>query len=244
MDIFDKNGVQRDMAWLRQKYGNVQFLDAGPGKKFKLARVDETEGPAVIKVRVLNEQGLPQAGQPVANHWPDPALPDLRNAGLKTLWRDRAVHQPTDSAGFTGFGLGTGSYIGNLQEGGPHVVWVLSPSLASDGISGLGMLGGTVHEGPLFLTFQIGEDLPPAATLDELLVRTGDQKHVIQFNPGAALQKAIFAAGFVPNSGEFNVKWDGQTYVAQRAEHMGSGEVRVYYCKDGNWSNVLYVVRK
>lgn len=74
MDIFDKNGVQRDMAWLRQKYGNVQFLDAGPGKKFKLARVDETEGPAVIKVRVLNEQGLPQAGQPVANHWPAQSL--------------------------------------------------------------------------------------------------------------------------------------------------------------------------
>lgn len=244
MDVFDKNGVQRDMAWLRQKYGNVQFLDAGPGKKFRLARVDETEGPAVIKVRVLNEQGLPHADQPVANHWPDPALPDLRNAGLKTLWRDRAVHQPTDSAGFTGFGLGTGSYIGNLQEGGPHVVWVLSPSLASDGLSGVGMLGGTNHAGPLFLTFQIGEDLPPAATLDELLVRTGDQKQVIQFNPGAALQKAIFAASFVPNSGEFKVQWDGQAYVGQRAEHLESGEVRIYYCKDGNWSNVLYVVRK
>lgn len=161
MDVFDKDGVQRDMAWLRQKYGNVQLLDAGAGSKFSLVRVDETEGPAVIKVRVLNEQGQPHGGQPVANHWPDPALPDLRNAGLRTLWRDRAAYQNTDGAGFTGFGIGTGSYIGNLQEGGPHVVWVLSPSLASDGLSGVGMLGGTNHAGPLFLTFQIGGGTNP-----------------------------------------------------------------------------------
>lgn len=243
MDVFDKNGMQRDMTWLRQKYGNVQFLDAGPGKKFKLARVDETEGPAVIKVRVLNEQGQSHGGQPVANHWPDNSLPDLRNAGLKTLWRDRAVHQPTDSAGFTGFGLGTGSYIGNLQEGGPHVVWVLSPSLASDGISGLGMLGGTVHEGPLFLTFQIGEDMPQHATLHDALIWNAQKNQVIQFNPDAALQKRIFAAGFVPNSPEFDMTFNGVAYVAQRAEHMGSGEVRVYYCKDGWWDNVSYVAR-
>ena len=32
MDVFDKNGVQRDMTWLRQKYGNVQFLDTIIGK--------------------------------------------------------------------------------------------------------------------------------------------------------------------------------------------------------------------
>jgi len=243
MDVFDKNGVQRDMAWLRQKYGNVQFLDAGAGKKFKLARVDETEGPAVIKARVLNEQGLPHAGQPVANHWPDPTLPDLRNAGLKTLWRERAVNQPTDSAGFTGFGLGTGSYIGNLQEGGPHVIWVLSPSLTSDGLSGVGMLGGTNHAGPLFLTFQIGEDLPPASSLSELLIRTGDQQQVIQFNPEAALQKAIFLAQFVPNSPEFTVRWNDRAFVGQRAEHLKSGEVRVFYCERGDWNNVFYVVR-
>lgn len=163
-EIYDKSGTRRDMAWLRQIYGNVQFLDAGAGSKFRLVRVDETEGPAVLKVRLLNATGQPHAGQPVANHWPDPSLPYLGNSGLKTLWRDRAVYQSTDSAGFTGFGLGTGSYIGDLQQGGPHTIWVLSPSLASDGMSGLGMLGGTNHAGPLFLTFQVGEDTatPPA----------------------------------------------------------------------------------
>jgi hypothetical protein len=243
MEIFDKNGVQRDMAWLRQKYGNVQFLDAGTGKKFKLARVDETEGPAVIKVRVLNEQGLPQTNQPVANHWPDPTLPYLGDSGLKTLWHDQALYQNTDSAGFTGFGIGTGSYIANLQEGGPHTLWVLSPSLASDGLSGVGMLGGTNHAGPLFLTFQVGEDMPVFEALDEALLWHGEQKQVIQFNPQAALQKAIFAANFVPNSPEFNVDWHDRQYVAQRAENLANGEVRVYYCKLGDWNNVRHVVR-
>lgn len=157
-DIFDKSGVQRDLAWLRQKYGNVQFHSAGNGKKFRLARIDETEGPAVLQVRVLDEHGTPHTNQPVANHWPDNNLPDLRNQGHQSLWRERAIHQRTGNDGFTGFGLGNGSYIRNLAEGGAHTVWVLSPSLPSDGLSGIGMLGGTNHMGPLFLTFQIGKD--------------------------------------------------------------------------------------
>ena len=244
MDIFDKNGVQRDMGWLRLKYGNVQFLNAGAGiTKFRLARVDETEGPAVIKVRVVAENGLPQSYQPVANHWPSNDLPDLRNAGLKTLWRDQAMNQQTDGAGFTGFGLGTGSYIRDLQEGGPHVVWVLSPSLPSDGLSGIGMLGGTNHAGPLFLTFQIGDDETPASSLRELLLRTGQKKQVIQFNPSAALQRVIFADGFVPNSGEFEVEWDNAWFVGQRAENLETGEVRVYFCENGDWTVVSHVSR-
>lgn len=243
MDVFDKDGQLRDLAWLQAKYGNVQFLDAGTGLKFRLARVDETEGPAVIKVRVLDRQGAPLARQPIANHWPDPSLPDLRNAELKTLWRDRAGHQQSDSAGFTGFGLGTGSYIRDLTEGGPHVVWVLSPSLRSDGLSGIGMLGGTNHAGPLFLTFQIGEDLPPATSLSEALLREAEAKQVIQFNPAAALQRRIFADGLVPNSGEFSIVWASVRYMAQRAESLQSGEVRVYYAASGEWDNVQIVVR-
>jgi hypothetical protein len=154
-DVFDKDGARRDWDWLRSRFGNVQFLDAGAGAKFRLARVDVTEGPATLKARVLDASGAPHGGQPVANNWPDNTLPDLRNAGLMTLWKDRAVYQQTEPSGFTGFGMGPGSYIRDLAEGGPHTVWVLSPSLPSDGIGGVGMLGGTNHEGPLFLTFQI-----------------------------------------------------------------------------------------
>lgn len=240
--VYDVNGVERDMAWLRQKYGNVRFLDAGAGEKFRLVRVDETSGPAVIVVRVLNGQGDSITNQPVANHWPDPNLPSLSGGGLRTLWHPRAVVQRTE-AGHTGFGIGTGSYIRDLAEGGPHTVWVLSPSLRSDGLAGVGMLGGTNHDGPLSLVFQIGEDVPRFEALDEALLWHGQQAQVIEFNPQAALQRRIFADGFVPNSPEFDVTWNAVRYVAQRAEHLGSGEVRIYYVQEGRWDDVRFVVR-
>ncbi len=66
---------------------------------------------------------------------------------------------------------------------------------------------------------------------------------MIQFNPNAALQKRIFADGFVPNSPEFEVDLSGVRYVAQRAEHLGTGKVRVYYVPKGDWSRVRYVER-
>jgi|GEM_PF-1901696 len=80
-------------------------------------------------------------------------------------------------------------------------------------------------------------------TLDEALLAGAASAQVIQFNPSAALQQRIFADGFVPNSGEFDVTWHNRRYVAQRAEHLHSGEVRAYYVLDGDWGNVRYVVR-
>jgi hypothetical protein len=66
---------------------------------------------------------------------------------------------------------------------------------------------------------------------------------VIELNPRAALQKRIFADGFVPNSPEFEVESGGVRYVAQRAEHMGTGEVRVYHVPRGDWDKVVYLRR-
>ncbi|MCK4302640.1 MAG: hypothetical protein KAY24_00165 [Candidatus Eisenbacteria sp.] len=152
--IYDWHGEERDMAWLQSKYGSVTYLDAGDTTKFALVRVDETTGPAVLKVRVIDENGHPHFAQPIANHWPDNSLP-LVSPMTKTLWECRACLKDTDGEGFAGFGLGSGSFIRDLEAGGPHTVWVLSPSLPSDGMSGIGMLGGTNHSGPLFLTFQI-----------------------------------------------------------------------------------------
>lgn len=81
------------------------------------------------------------------------------------------------------------------------------------------------------------QDLPTA------LLRAAEQNQVIQFNPDAALQKAIFADGLVPNSSEFRVTVAGDTYIGQRAEHLHTGEVRVYYVQEGDWANVQRVVR-
>jgi hypothetical protein len=87
---------------------------------------------------------------------------------------------------------------------------------------------------------------PVAAVLPSLrptLIVEGDRRQIIQFNPGAALQKRVFADSFVPNSAEFTVNANGIQYAVQRAEHLGSGRVRVYYVRQGDWGNVAFVER-
>ena len=86
-----------------------------------------------------------------------------------------------------------------------------------------------------------GKVAESALTSAQKLVQMAAEKQVIQFNPDAALQKAIFAHGFVPNSGEFDIKLEGQPHIAQRAEHLSSGEVRVYFVRVGDWGNVHFV---
>ena len=77
---------------------------------------------------------------------------------------------------------------------------------------------------------------------DELLAE-GEAQQLIQFNPGAALQQHIFAADFVPNSPEFDVEVNGVLYRGQRAEHLGTGAVRVYFAKVPDWHDVRFVER-
>ncbi len=88
---------------------------------------------------------------------------------------------------------------------------------------------------------------PPAAAdpggLGGVLLQQGQAKQVIQFNPGAALQKRVFADRFVPNSSEFGLTFEGVSYTAQRAENLGNGAVRVYYVPVGDWGNVRFVER-
>jgi len=160
--VYDMNGSERNMEWLRSKYGNLVYLDAGETDKYELVRIDETEGIALIKVRVLGAAGGTQSGAYVANHWADDALPALDGGGHQTLWQARALVQATDNRGLSGFGLGTGSYIRDLLVGGPHTLWVLDQDLPSDGLSGVGMLGGTNHHGPLTLTFRATKGTVPA----------------------------------------------------------------------------------
>ncbi len=83
----------------------------------------------------------------------------------------------------------------------------------------------------------------PKRSLGQKLLAKAAQEQVIEFNPDAALQKRIFADGFVPNSPEFEVKHGGKVYVAQRAEHLARGEVRVYHVEKGDWANVARIRR-
>ena len=73
------------------------------------------------------------------------------------------------------------------------------------------------------------------------LVAAGRANQRIRFNKDAAIQKRILADGFVPNSQEFSLEVGGLRYVGQQCEHLGTGEVRVYYVQEGLWDDVKFV---
>ncbi len=99
--------------------------------------------------------------------------------------------------------------------------------------------GGAVNQ------VQVQFSWVPAVTLplNEWLLAEGEKEQVLQLNPSAAIQKRLFADGYIPTSPEFTRVRDSKSYVCQRAERLSDGKVRVYYCVDSNWSNVLYVER-
>lgn len=169
--VFDVNGVQRDWAWLQGKY-KCGMTSAPAGTAFRLVRVDETIGPAVFIVNVRGAEGAAQGGQPIAQWWPgaesDERSTSLVGVGLKSVYHPRAIVEYTNSNGDIGFPYGAG---GVIHESGPYEFWVLSPSLPSDAVAGLGWLGGTDHACPGRLTFQIVDGAPeppePPPTTDD-----------------------------------------------------------------------------
>ena len=79
--------------------------------------------------------------------------------------------------------------------------------------------------------------------LDQALLADGERAQVIQFNPAASLQQRIFRDGFVPNSSEFRWATNGAEHAAQRAEHLATGEVRVYFAPVTDYADVRSVTR-
>lgn len=148
-----------------------------------------------------------------------------------------------------------GEPAGNHPMAGiPNVYSVEMEGAASDRVEGLQMRGNR-HVNYL-LTWELrtreggeeggeegGGETEPSATLDAHLLQRGEAEQRIQFNPGASLQQAIFRDGFVPNSPEFGANFEGTSYVAQRAERLSDGAVRVYFCEAGDFANVRVVER-
>ena len=157
--VFDVNGQQRTWAWLQDKY-KCGMTAAPAGSAFRLVRVDETIGPAVFIVNVRDVAGGAQGNQPVAQWWNgaegDDRSTSLVGVGLQSVYHARAIVERTNGNGDIGFPYGAG---GVIHEDGPYEFWVLSPSLPSDAVTGLGWLGGTDHACPGRLTFQIVDEI-------------------------------------------------------------------------------------
>jgi hypothetical protein len=120
-----------------------------------------------------------------------------------------------------------------------HVNYILTYEKRRKGIQpfiGGGGTGGTTGTGGTGSTTGQG-----VRSLPQALIQRGDVAQVLEFNKNAALQKVIFRDGFVPNSPEFTLNFEGKSYLAQRAENLNSGETRVYYCEMGHFDAVQFV---
>ena len=95
----------------------------------------------------------------------------------------------------------------------------------------------------LFANVTFAQRPNPRNATEAGLLAAGENAQVIQFNPNAALQKRMFGDGFVPNSPEFRLLVGGVPFIGQRGERLDTGEVRVYFVRDGDFSSVFWFTR-
>lgn len=153
MRVIDCEGHERDMGYLRAKYGAFFLVPAtpAPGPLYRVTTLREKVNTAAsLVVTVRDRDGRPIAGERVAWYWddadPDPDAGPLDGV-LPWMRPGRAVSGWTNEEGDTGFGMGRGAYF-FPQEGqvGPHGVWIHGAGTRSDLLYGLGMLGQTAHD--------------------------------------------------------------------------------------------------
>lgn len=145
-----------------------------------------------------------------------------------------------------------------IEKGMELEVWIEGDGCPSDRVSKLGThhndepgpngeLWNTIGHHSFYVVFQRQRSAAARpvgngnSDFNELLRQEGKRCQVLQFNREAALQKRIFADGFVPNSTEFTINQGGADYIGQQAENLASGEQRVYYVQVGDWGNVQCV---
>ena len=161
---YDKEGKQRDVAWLQDTFGDVLINSAFPSEGapvYRVVELREKEGPAALIARVLDEHGNPVAKAPVIRFWPGaPELPQWDPPPER--WRSRGVVGRTNNDGDSGFGMGQGDYYDPATQQGASAMWIGAPGTHSDLVVGLGMVTATNHR-HLDVTFQLfeGDDEPP-----------------------------------------------------------------------------------
>lgn len=82
---------------------------------------------------------------------------------------------------------------------------------------------------------------------EPLLKEKGDAHQVLQLNPAAALQYAMFETDYAPTSPEFEFEHTNdfgltQIWVAQRAEDLFDGTVKYFCAVKGQWDNIFWSV--
>lgn len=163
--VYDKSGVERDLDWLKRTYGAEYVPVSDPSKPhFKLLSVQGRTGPAEITIWVRTQEGIGWGGCMVACSWPDASVdlttPDAQ--AFKTIYAPRADVKLSEADGKAGFGTGRGDFM-PVVGSGVRAGWILHNLYPSEVLCKIGQLGGTDHEGPNVLAFQLvnGGGTPP-----------------------------------------------------------------------------------
>lgn len=190
---------------------------------------DETGGLHHIYVRCLDTSGARVFGATVDVYWP---------TDHHTGTTERKDESERGDFNFPMFGSW------NPQQGlGPYNAWVVDLN-PSETVQGMGLPNKRHYTFKLvYQLTPVDQDEQEGETFDQMFFRLGATNQKIRLNPSAALQKVIFAGDFVPTSEEFTTTWEGISWVAQLAESLESGEVRVYRCPVGEYDKVDYIVR-
>ena len=146
MKIYDKDGTERDWAWVQATFGASVRVDARPDQDapgYEVSELRAKEGPCTIVVNTRDKDNVAQGGIEVARWWDDPNLAYLP-AGLNT-WRERGVHGATNAGGDVGFGMGTGDGYDPHWPVDKLPVSEVWPMGNSGRVHGLGWVWATNH---------------------------------------------------------------------------------------------------
>ena len=189
---------------------------------------EEARGRHIITVDVIDETFNRIQGARVWHGWPTHRYPEFDERVQLTIFGS----QLAEWALYANFDA--------WKVPGPY--WVSCADGKSDVFWGAG-LPWNKHVCFAVVFQRTVHQAEPTGTLAEILLAEGEKRQVIQFNPDAALQFCILTDRFVPNSPEFEIEYKSARYVAQRAEHLGTGEVRVYYGPITNVNQVAFATR-
>jgi hypothetical protein len=235
--IFGVDNALHDEAWASAKYG-IQFIDSDGERKHVLESARETHGPASVIVRLVDENNRPLPNYAVAFCW-NGGQYSLESEEAKAAWvtrpAPRATIQFTDGGGVTGFGLGTGSYIYDLNVGGPHAICILD-GVASDVAARVGMLAGTDHHGVLEFNFKLMTVMRSVPDVNQAIREAAWKDMGIPLNPGAAFQRYANEKNLgIPFGDEKDIRLNGKTY---RTQKFAGG---IVMAEVGQWDKVSHI---
>lgn len=172
LEVLTPHDGTQDLAWLQAHYApGLRVLRSTLKAAFRLRKINiMTSGDKLLRVWVFTKDGKPAIGQPTTYTYyrldgTNPGLPAI--TGVIDCWAPRGVlnKNRVDGTGKVDYEVGDQSWIKNGV--GPYAAFVLSPSIGSDCIDGIGWLGGTNHEGPMELFFFEEDGSPPPPPVDD-----------------------------------------------------------------------------